>query len=80
MVNVLQLFLCILHKIGSFKTQLTCVFALQLKEHNFVFCMLIREKNTKVLIHFIGNINIIMYDEKKIIYLVGFAHFAHVLL
>ena len=65
MVNVLQLFLCRLHKIGSFKTQLTCVFALQLKAHNFVFYMLMSEKNTKVLIHFIGNINIIMYDEKK---------------
>ena len=62
--NVLQFFLCMLYKIGSFKTQLMCVFVLQLKVHNFCFLHVNKWKNTKVLIHFIGNINIIMYDEK----------------
>ena len=45
--NVLQLFLCILYKIGSSKTQLTCVFVLQLKAHNFVFYMLTTEKTLR---------------------------------
>ena len=45
--NVLQLFLCIFYKIGSFKTQLTCVFVLQLKAHNFVFYMLTTEKTLR---------------------------------
>ena len=45
--NVLQISLCILYKIGSSKTQLTCVFVLQLKAHNFVFYMLTSERTLR---------------------------------